>query len=114
MPKGREARWAAAGERSGMLAHTTRRRKPRSALRLREPKRLPVALSASEAGELVGSLRTWRDRAIAVDAVVWPALVRGARPGRQQDVDIGGRWVTVTGKGNKQRRVPLDAPTSPR
>ena len=24
------------------------------------------------------------------------------------DVDIGGRWVTVTGKGAKQRRVPLD------
>ncbi len=26
-----------------------------------------------------------------------------------RDVDIGGRWVTVTGKGSKQRRVPLDA-----
>ena len=25
-----------------------------------------------------------------------------------KDVDIGGRWVTVTGKGAKQRRVPLD------
>jgi integrase/recombinase XerD len=25
------------------------------------------------------------------------------------DVDIGGRWVKVTGKGNRERRVPLDA-----
>ena len=24
------------------------------------------------------------------------------------DVDIGGRWLRVTGKGAKQRRVPLD------
>ena len=109
VPKGREARWAAAGERSGMLAHTTRRRKPRSALRLREPKRLPVALSASEAGELVGSLRTWRDRAIA-GLMLWSGLRSCEVLGLDvKDVDIGGRWVTVTGKGNKQRRVPLDA-----
>ena len=25
------------------------------------------------------------------------------------DVDIGGRWLLVTGKGNRERRVPLDA-----
>ena len=24
------------------------------------------------------------------------------------DADIGGRWVQVTGKGNRERRVPLD------
>jgi site-specific recombinase XerD len=109
VPKGREARWAAAGERSGMLAHTTRRRKSRSALRLREPKRLPVALSASEATELVGSLRTWRDRAIA-GLMLWSGLRSCEVLGLDvKDVDIGGRWVTVTGKGNKQRRVPLDA-----
>lgn len=108
VPKGREARWVAAGERSGMLAHTTRRRKPRSALRLREPSRLPVALSASEAAELVGSLRTWRDRAIA-GLMLWCGLRSCEVLGLDvQDVDIGGRWVTVTGKGAKQRRVPLD------
>jgi integrase/recombinase XerD len=41
VPKGREARWRTAGERSGMLAHTVRRPKNRSSLRLREPRRLP-------------------------------------------------------------------------
>jgi len=75
VPRGREARWTVSGERSGMLAHTTRRRKPRSALRLREPKMLPAALSGSDAAKLVGSLRTWRDRDRRVDAVVRPAVV---------------------------------------
>ena len=108
VPKGREARWTASGERSGMLAHTTRRRAPRSALRLRESKRLPTALSASEAAELVGSLRTWRDRAIA-GLMLWCGLRSCEVLGLDvTDVDIGGRWVTVTGKGAKQRRVPLD------
>jgi integrase/recombinase XerD len=30
------------------------------------------------------------------------------------DVDIGGRWVQVTGKGNRERRVPLDPGRSAR
>ena len=109
VPKGREARWTAPGERSGMLAHTTRRRQPRSALRLREPKKLPVALAGPEAAKLVGSLRTWRDRAIA-GLMLWCGLRSCEVLGLDvKDVDIGGRWVTVTGKGDKQRRVPLDA-----
>jgi hypothetical protein len=65
VPKGREARWRVSGERSGMLAHTVRRPKDRSSLRLREPRRLPAALSQAEAAELLASFRTWRDRAIA-------------------------------------------------
>lgn len=109
VPKGREARWTASGERSGMLAHTTRRRKPRSALRLREPRKLPTALSGPEAATLVGSLRCWRDRAIA-GLMLWCGLRSCEVLGlRVTDVDIGGRWVSVTGKGGKQRRVPLDA-----
>nr|WP_225978761.1 site-specific integrase [Gandjariella thermophila] len=35
VPKAREARWRTTGGRSGMLAHTVRRRKNRSSLRLR-------------------------------------------------------------------------------
>ena len=108
VPKGREARWRTSGERSGMLAHTVRRAAKRSALRLREPRRLPVALSPSDAAMLTGSLRTWRDRAIA-GLMLWCGLRSMEVLGlRVKDVDIGGRWVTVTGKGSKQRRVPLD------
>lgn len=109
VPRGREARWTASGERSGMLGHTARRRNPRSALRLREPRQLPTALSASESAKLVESLRTWRDRAIA-GLMLWCGLRSSEVLGLAvKDVDIGGRWITVTGKGAKQRRVPLDA-----
>lgn len=108
VPKGREARWRVAGERSGMLAHTVRRPVPRSALRLREPRRLPTALSPADAATLVGSLRTWRDRAMA-GLMLWCGLRSMEVLGLAvTDVNIGGRWVTVTGKGAKQRRVPLD------
>ncbi len=108
VPKGREARWRVAGERSGLLAHTVRRPKSRSALRLREPRRLPTALSLAEAAELVRSLRTWRDPAIA-GLMLWCGLRSSEVLSLDvKDVDIGGRWVTVMGKGAKQRRVPLD------
>ncbi|MDQ3763996.1 MAG: hypothetical protein M3460_21055 [Actinomycetota bacterium] len=65
VPKGREARWRVPGERSGMLAHTVRRPKNHSSLRLCAPCRLPTALSQSDAAELLASFRPWRDRAIA-------------------------------------------------
>lgn len=58
-----------------MLAHTVRWPKNRSPLRLREPRRLPEALSQfnaaqsnaaqSNAAKLLASFRTWRNRAIA-------------------------------------------------
>ena len=108
VPKGREARWLVPGERSGMLAHTRRRAKNRSSLRLREPRRLPVALSAQQAAELLGSFRTWRDRAIA-GLMLYCGLRSAEVLGLGVvDVDIGGRWLTVIGKGDRQRRVPLD------
>jgi integrase/recombinase XerD len=108
VPKGRESRRAAAGERNGLLAHAARRPRARSALRLREARRLPRALSRQEAGELLGSFRTWRDKAIA-----GLMLYCGLRSGEVlaldvTDVDVGARWLRVTGKGNRERRVPLD------
>ena len=108
VPRGREARFAAAGERAGLLAHVSRRRRPRSPLRLREPRRLPRPLERDEVTALLASLRTWRDRAMA-----GLMLFCGLRSGEVlaldvADVDIGGRWLRVMGKGSKERRVPLD------
>jgi len=108
VPKGRAASRRAAGESNGLLAHVARRPRSRSALRLRESRRLPVALSRQEAGELLASFATWRDRAIA-----GLMLYCGLRSGEVlaldvTDVDVGGRWLQVTGKGNRERRVPLD------
>src|SRR5439155_24055296 len=65
VPRGREARRPVAGERNGLLAHTVRRPKSRSAVRLREPRRLPRPLSQSQAADLLASFQTWRVRAIA-------------------------------------------------
>jgi integrase/recombinase XerD len=108
VPSGREARFAASGERTGLLTHVARRRKPRSSLRLREPRRLPRSLDRDEVTALLASLRTWRDRAMA-----GLMLFCGLRSGEVlaldvTDVDIGGRWLRVSGKGAKERRVPLD------
>jgi integrase/recombinase XerD len=108
VPKGREARRASAGERNGLLAHVARRPKTRSALRLREPRRLPRALDLREAAELLASFHTWRDRAIA-GLMLYCGLRSAEVLGMNvTDADIGGRWVQVTGKGNRERRVPLD------
>ena len=64
MPTGAAARRVAPGQRDGLLGHLARPQ-PRSALRVREPRRLPRALDAGEASALLESLRSWRDRAIA-------------------------------------------------
>jgi site-specific recombinase XerD len=107
VPRGREARRTAKGERAGLLGHLARPR-PRSGLRLREPRRLPRGLQPGEAQALLGSFRTLRDRAIA-----GLMLLSGLRSAevlslQVRDVDIPRGWVRVVGKGDKERRVPLD------
>jgi integrase/recombinase XerC len=107
MPRGREARRTARGERSGVLGHLARPR-PRSRLRVREPRRLPRALDGSELRALIGSFRTHRDRAIA-GLMLFSGLRSAEVLGLQvRDVDIGRGWVQVIGKGDKERRTPLD------
>ena len=107
IPSGREARRVSAAERNGLLGHLVRPKR-RSALRLREPRRLPRSLDRRETTDLLDSLRTWRDRALA-----GLMLLSGLRSGELltldvADVDIGARWLRVMGKGSKERRVPLD------
>lgn len=107
VPRSKEARRPAAGERNGLLAHVAKP-KPRSVLRLREPRRLPRALKRSESADLLASLHCWRDRAIA--GLMLFCGLRSAEVLALQvgDVDIGARWLLVQGKGAKERRVPLD------
>ncbi len=108
VPRGKEARRLSSGERAGLLSHAARRPRYRSALRLREPRRLPQSLDRHQVLALVGSLRTWRDRAIA-GLMVFCGLRAGEVLALEvRDVDIGGRWLLVRGKGSKERRVPLD------
>ena len=107
VPKGPAARRTARGERAGLLGHLARPR-PRSQLRVREPRRLPRGLDRAETAALMGSFRTDRDRAIA-----GLMLLSGLRSAevlglRVADVDIARGWARVTGKGDKERSVPLD------
>jgi integrase/recombinase XerD len=107
VPRGREAGHVTAEERAGLLGHLARPKR-RSALRLREPRRLPRVLGRRETTQLLASLRSWRDRAIA-----GLMLLCGLRAGEVLsldvgDVDIGARWLRIAGKGGKERRVPLD------
>jgi site-specific recombinase XerD len=108
VPKGKEARRLTSGERAGLLTHVARRPRNRSALRLREPRRLPRALDRDEVVALVGSLRSWRDRAMAGLMVFCGLRAGEVLALHVKDVDIGGRWLRVWGKGAKERRVPLD------
>jgi len=107
VPKGPAARRTARGDRTGLLAHLASP-KPRSRLRVREPRRLPRGLDRAETATLMGSFRAGRDRAIA-----GLMLLSGLRSAevlglRIADVDIARGWVRVTGKGDKERSVPLD------
>ena len=108
VPRGGVARGRASGERSGLLAHLDTRPNSRSRLRVREPRRLPRGLDRAEVTALIGSLRADRDRAIA-----GLMLFSGLRSAEilslaVRDVDIPRGWVTVIGKGDKERRVPVD------
>ena len=107
VPTGKAARTTSRGERAGLLGHLATP-KPRSRLRVREPRRLPRGLARDEVVALLGSLRTWRDRSIA-----GLMLLSGLRSCevlalQVRDVDIATRWVRVIGKGDKERRVPID------
>lgn len=108
IPKGRPSSWFAAGERSGLLGHTKRRPAPRSRLRVRTPRRLPRALTTAECSALLGSLHSRRDLAMAGLMLYCGLRSCEVLALTVADVDIGGRWLTVHGKGNKDRRVPLD------
>jgi integrase/recombinase XerC len=76
-------------------------------LRVKEPGRVVEPLSIEQVRELIGSLRRYRDLAIAYLMLLCGLrsqeviLVRGA------DVDFVDRRIKVRGKGNKERVVPL-------
>lgn len=108
MPRGPAARRVAPGQRGGELGHLARPQ-PRSALRVRQPRPLPRALDRGEAAALLGSLRSWRDQAIA-----GLMLFSGLRSAEVlaltvADVDIARGWARVWGKGGRERRAPVDS-----
>jgi len=108
MPTGPAARRVSPEQRGGLLGHLARPA-PRSRLRARAPRRLPRGLEPGEVTRFLASLRTWRDKAIA--GLMLFSGLRSAEVLALQvtDVDIGGGWVRVAGKGSRERRTPVDA-----
>jgi len=107
MPKGAAARRTTRSPQHGLLGHLTRPQ-PRSALRVRQPRRLPRGLDRAEVTAFLSSLRTWRDKAIA-----GLMLFSGLRSAevlalKVADVDIAQGWARVAGKGGRERRAPID------
>jgi len=108
MPRGPAARRAPAEARGGLLGHLTRPQS-RSGVRARTARRLPRGLSAQEATAFLGSLRTWRDKAIA-GLMLFSGLRSGEVLALQVgDIDIARGWAKVAGKGGRERRTPVDA-----
>jgi len=108
VPRRREtATRIAQGQRSGLLGHLATP-SPRSGLRVREPRRLPRGLRREEIAELLASFRTVRDQAIAGLMLFSGLRSAEVRALAVDDVDIALGWVRVRGKGDKERRVPVD------
>lgn len=95
--------------RRGLLGHIGPGR-PRSGGRLvRQPRRLPESLEPEDVAAFVADLRTFRDRAITLVMLLGGLRAAEVRSLRLADVDMGLRRVRVTGKGGKERVVPVDS-----
>lgn len=80
-------------------------------LRLKQPKRLTVPLSAEEVAQFWSSFRTYRDLTL-----VGLMLLNGLRSQETldlqlEDLDLAEKQLRVLGKGNKQRLLPLPPET---
>lgn len=96
------------GARRGLLGHVGRRRPGGPARLVRQERRLPESLDASDVAMFLADLETHRDRAIVLLMLLGGLRAAEVRSLRLADVDVGLRRVKVTGKGSKQRMVPVD------
>lgn len=94
---------------SGLLGHVRRRRERAAGGRLvRQPRRLPESLDVDEVAIFLGDLSTYRDRAIVLAMLQGGLRAGEVRRLRLADVDVGMRRLRVSGKGGRERVVPVD------
>lgn len=94
--------------RRGLLGHVGQRRAAAPARLVRQDRPLPESLDAADVEAFLADLNTHRDRAITLAMLLGGLRAAEVRSLRLADVDMGMRQVKVTGKGAKQRVVPID------
>ena len=75
---------------------------------MRQPQRLPESLEPDDVTAFLANLRTSRDRAITLAMLLGGLRAAEVRSLRLAEVDMGMRRLRVTGKGGKERVVPVD------
>ena len=75
---------------------------------MRQDRPLPESLEPGDVEVFLGDLNTHRDRAMMLAMLLGGLRASEVRTLRLADVDMGMRQVKVTGKGAKQRIVPID------
>jgi integrase/recombinase XerC len=92
----------------GLLGHIGAARERTGGRLVRQPRQLPEALEPDDVAVFLTDLRTLRDRSIVLLMLLGGLRAAEVRSLRLADVDMGLRRVRVTGKGGKERIVPVD------
>jgi len=95
--------------RRGLLGHVPARHRHGGGRLVREQRLLPESLPLAEVEAFLSDLGTHRDRAMVLLMLLGGLRAAEVRSLRLADVDMGLRRVRVTGKGGKERVVPVDS-----
>jgi integrase/recombinase XerC len=92
----------------GLLGHLGPGRARAGGRLVRQPRRLPESLPASDIDAFVATLGTHRDRAMVLAMLLGGLRSAEVRGLLLADVDMARRRLRVIGKGGKERHVPVD------
>ncbi len=92
----------------GVLGHLGPGRVRQGGRLVRQQRRLPESLEATDVAAFLADLGTHRDRAVVLLMVFGGLRAAEVRSLRLADVDQGRRQVRVVGKGGRERTVPVD------
>jgi integrase/recombinase XerC len=95
--------------RRGLLGHVSPGRQRGGGRLVRQPQRLPGSLEPEDVAAFTADLLTFRDRAVTLLMLLGGLRAAEVRSLRLADVDMGLRRERVTGKGGRERVVPVDA-----
>ena len=95
-------------KRRGVLGHISPSRPSAGGRLVRQPRRLPESLDRDEISDFLADLGTYRDRAMVLLMALGGLRAAEVRSLRLAEVDMGLRRVRVTGKGGRERVVPVD------